>query len=274
MRKIQVGQSALGLQLKDGRMTADLSKLTLYQGAGKGKLVLDGSGPVPGLDASFQLANVQVEPLIKDASNTDMLTGAGTFDIAVAGRGKTQRELVSALNGKGDLKFANGVIKGVNLGAIARAGQAVTQGNLTALAQNVEGAIRGATGPAQQTDFSALTGTFTITNGVLTNKDLDLKSPVLHATGAGTADLPKRTADYKILTSLEAVKVGLIVQGPWDNLSYKPDLEDALKAGAGKAIQDLGKGVLGGQSGSQPASKPNQIPGADSLKGLFGGGRR
>jgi AsmA protein len=274
MRKIQVGQSALGLHLAGGRMTADLTKLTLYQGAGQGKLVLDGSGQVPGLDASFKLANVQAEPLIKDASNADMLTGTGSFDIAVTGRGHTQRELVGALNGKGALNFANGAIKGVNLGAIARAAKGATSGNITAIAQSVEGGIRGAVGGNQQTDFSSLTGTFTITNGILTNKDLDLKSPVVQATGAGTADLPKRTADYKLATTLEGTKVGLTVTGPWDNLSYKPDLEDALKAGAGKAIQELGKGILGGQSGgSQPASKPNQIPGADSLKGLFGGRR-
>jgi AsmA protein len=147
------------------------------------------------------------------------------------------------------------------------------------MAQNVQSAVSGATGPAQQTDFSSFGGTFTITNGILKNNDLDLKSPVLHATGAGTADLPKRTADYKVTTSLEAVKVGLIVQGPWDNLSYKPDLQEAMTQGAGKALQDLGKGLLGGQGqpgapAGTPAAKPGQIPGADSLKGLFGSGKR
>jgi AsmA protein len=275
VRKIQIGQSALGIHLKDGRMTADLSKLALYQGAGSGKLMLDGSGQVPGVEAGFKLAGLQAEPALKDAMNFDSVTGTGQFDVAVTSRGKSQRELVGALNGKGDVRFANGVIKGIDLAAIARAVKTLTSGDLTAMAKGVEGALTGATGPAQKTDFSSFTGTFTITNGQLRNTDLDIKSPVLHATGAGTADLPKRTADYKVTTSLDVVKVGLIVQGPWDNLSYKPDLSDAMTQGAGKALQDLGKGLLqGNQPGGAAGSKPGQIPGADTLKGLFGGGRR
>ncbi|MEJ0072380.1 MAG: AsmA family protein [Pseudomonadota bacterium] len=60
VRKIQIGASALGLQLKDGRLTADLSKLSLYQGGGQGKLVVDGSGAMPAIDADFKLASVQI----------------------------------------------------------------------------------------------------------------------------------------------------------------------------------------------------------------------
>lgn len=280
VRKLQIGQSALGIHLKDGRLLVDLTKLALYQGQGTGKLGLDGSGAVPGLDASFKLANIQAEPLLKDFMEMDKLTGTGAMDIAITGRGKSQRELVSALNGKGGLSFANGAIKGVDLAAIARAAKAALGAatNPQSLAQAAAGAAGGAVGAGQQTQFSSLTGTYTITNGILQNRDLDLKSPVVQATGSGTADLPKRTADYKVATVVEGTKIGLTVQGPWDNLSYKPDLTDALTQGAGKAIQELGKGLLGGgqsaPAAGQPASKPNQIPGADSLKGLFGGGRR
>lgn len=260
IRKIQIGKSALGVQLKDGRMTADLSQLALYQGNGNGKLMVDGSGAVPDIDATFKLAKLQVEPLLRDAAGFDRLTGTGDFDVAVSGRGRSERELIGALNGKGALSFVNGVIKGFNLGAMVR---------------NVEAAFKGggASGSADQTEFSQLTGTFVITNGILKNSDLDLKGPALHATGAGTVDLPKRTVDYRLTPSVDAqvgktdlanVSVPVIIQGSWDNLSYHPDLQSALTQGAG---QKLIEGLTGG---NKPGAKPGAIPG-DVLKGLFGG---
>jgi AsmA protein len=259
VRKIQIGQSALALQLKDGRLTADLSKLALYQGAGQGKLVLDGSGQVPGLDASFKLANVQAEPLLRDAAGFDRLSATGAFDIAVTGRGHSQRELVGALNGRGDFRFTNGVIKGFDLGAMVR---------------NVESAFGAGGG---QTEFSQLTGTFTITNGILKNNDMDLQAPVIHATGAGTADLPRRTVDYRVkplntqIANVNLAGLAIAVEGPWDDLHYRPDLSSGAVQGIGKALEGLVPGQPGqpGQPGA-PGSKPGAIPG-DALKGLFGG---
>ncbi|MBI3516098.1 MAG: AsmA family protein [Proteobacteria bacterium] len=262
VRKIQIGQSALALQLKDGRLVADLSKLALYQGNGQGKLMLDGSGAVPGIDAAFKIAGIQAEPLLRDAAGFDRLTGTGGFDLAVTGRGRSQRELVGALNGKGDLKFTNGVIKGFDLGAMIK---------------NV-GSAFGAGGG--QTEFSQLTATYTITNGILKNSDLDLQAPIIHATGAGTADLPKRTVDYKIkplnanIAGVNLAGLAIAVSGPWDDLSYRPDLTSGVVQGAGKVLEGLIPGQGQPAQPGTPASKPGQIPGADTLKGLFGGGRK
>jgi len=253
VRKIQIGQSALGIQLKDGILTADLSKLVLYQGSGHGKLTVDGSGAVPGIDASFNLAGVQIEPLLRDAAGFDRVTGNGAFDITVAGHGRSERELVGALNGKGDLNLANGVVKGLNLGDMLK---------------NVTSAF-GGSGGGGQTDFAKLSGTYTITNGMLKNSDLDLESPLLHVTGAGTADLPHRTVDYRV-TPLNAkvggvslVGVAVVIAGPWDNLSYRPDLTSGVAQGAGKLLQDVVPGTAGA------ASKAGAIPG-NVLNGLFG----
>jgi AsmA protein len=250
-RKIQIGQSALGIQLKDGRMTADLSKLTLYQGNGHGKLMLDGSGAVAGLDASFNLAGVQVEPLLRDAAGFDRVTGAGAFDIAVNGHGHSQRELVGTLNGKGDLNFTNGVIKGLNLADMLK---------------NVESAF-GAGGGGGQTQFSKLSGTYTITNGILKNTDLDLQSPVLRVAGAGTADLPRRTLDYRVtpqqgssVAGVSLAGIAVVISGPWDNLSYRPDLGAAAAQGA----KELLKNAIPGAGGSKPGAIPGNL-----LNGLF-----
>jgi AsmA protein len=245
-RKIQVGRSALGLHLVNGRLEADLSQLQLYQGTGKGKVVLDGSGAVPGIEADFDLSRVQMEPLLKAAAGSDRLIADGAFTIAVTGHGKSERDIVGTLDGKGNFNLANGKIKGVNL---------------VAMVKNIGSAFQA--GASDETDFGSLTGTYTIQNGILRNNDLQLKSGEVPMTGAGTVDLPRRTVDYKLTPRLAgAVAVPVIVKGPWDDLSYQPDLAgivgnpaQLLKGGA----QGIGNTLQGGPAGAQQL-----------LKGLLG----
>lgn len=260
-RKYQIGQSALALHIKNGRMEADLSQMALYQGAGTGKVTVDASSAVPAVSFAFDLAHVQMEPLVLAATGQDKLTGTGTFKIAVAGRGASQRALVSALNGKGSLDVANGVIKGVNLLDLAQ--KAVTR-------------VTGSASAGDTTNFGTLTATYTITNGLLRNNDLQLKSGVVPVTGAGTVNLPTRMVDYRVTPKLPGgVGVPIDVTGTWDNLSYRPDMKailqdvakdpgkllDTLKSGAG----GLGGGSSGGTTGGGSVGGAGQM-----LKGLFG----
>ena len=260
-RKIQVGKSVLGLHLKDGRFEADLTELALYQGAGKGKVVVDGSGAVPGIQSDFNLSHVQVEPLLKDAMDMDRLTGAGAIDFAVNGRGKSEREIIGALGGKCNFNLANGAIKGINL---------------VGLVKNIGSALDTSSHSSDKTDFASLAGTCTIANGIVHQPDLALKSPELpDTTGAGTVDLPHRTVDYKITAKLVGgVAVPVIVKGPWDNLSYKPDLAGVvgdpskLLEGGAKGVGNVLKSAPGGV-GDALKSAPSGA--GNVLQGILGG---
>jgi AsmA protein len=244
-RKIQVGKSALGLHLKDGRFEADLTELALYQGAGKGKVVLDGSSAVPGVETDFNLDKVQIEPLLKDAAAIDRVSGVGAVTFAVGGHGKSQRDIIAALDGKGNFDLANGAIKGTDFIGMAKNAAAVLQG--------------GAASTQQQTQFTALTGSYTITNGVLQNNDLKLQSAEVPMTGAGTVDILHRTVDYKLTPKIGGAAVPILIKGPWDQLKYQPDLAGVV----GDKLLQQGEKSLGG--GKAPAD----VEGA--LKGLLGG---
>ncbi|WP_316979485.1 AsmA family protein [Shumkonia mesophila] len=286
--KVRVGQSALGLKIKDGRLTADLKEMALYQGTGKGTVSLDASGAVPTMRKTFALSGVQAQPFLKDAADFGRLSGTAKADFELTAKGASQKAMVESLNGKGALAFENGAITGINVAAMIR---------------NAANAfLDPSAGETRQTDFSELGGTFVITNGILKNDDLELKSPLLRVGGAGTADLPKRTVNYRITPKLAAttqgqggaaevsgITVPVIVSGPWHALSYRPDLEGAIKeqikdpAKAMEAIKNLRSGtkpeellrglIPGGQapadSGPAPAQeapKPNPL---DALKGLI-----
>ena len=274
LQKLKIGKSRLEAKLKDGLLAANLAELNLYGGKGQGRVDLDGRGAVPALKATLALADVEAEPLLKDAADSDRLSGKGSFDFDGAASGKSQRALVSALNGKGKLAFRDGAVKGINLGAMVR---------------NVSTAFLDPNArETQKTDFSALTGTYTITNGILTNKDLEMISPLLRVTGAGTVDMPKRTVDYRITPKVVAsgqgeggdfakkgLMVPVLVSGRWDDLHYQPDLAGVIQENAKGAVEGLIKGVTkpgSPSSGTGSSSSPGGVlsdPGK-ALKKLFG----
>ena len=60
----------------------------------------------------------------------------------------------------------------------------------------------------EQTDFSELSGSAKITNGVINNQDLLAKSPFLRVNGAGTVNLPKETLNYTVETRIVSTAKG------------------------------------------------------------------
>jgi AsmA protein len=256
VKAIKVGKSALRIALHDGKLVADLTELALYKGAGQGRVALDGTQPGVGLDATFQLKGLQAEPFLTDAAGFDRLSGTGNFDVAVNGRGKSQRQIVSSLGGKGGLGFRDGAIRGINLAAMVR---------------NVATAFTGGAGSDEKTDFAELGGTFIIVKGILSNQDLALKSPLMRVEGKGTVDLPARALNYridpKLVASLQGqdggsaagITVPVLVTGPWDNLSYRPDLEALVTQNvqnAGKVVEGL---LGGGKGGGSPVDAINPL---------------
>lgn len=274
VRKIEVGKSAIAALLRNGRLQVDLKEMALYDGKGQGRVVLDGSGATPAIEQSFNLQGIQVGPLLKAATDSERLTGKGTLDYAANGRGKSQKEIVSSLAGQGKIDFRDGAIKGFDLAEIVQA------------ARDVKSAVTGGmTGSTKQTDFSELTGTFKIVNGIVSNDDLQMKSPLLRVTGKGTVEMPPKTVNYRLEPKVAAttkgqggkddatgITVPVIVSGPWHNISYRPDLEGMLKdAATGKALDAL-KGAVpvpGGSSGTGTTT-PSAPSLPNPLKGILG----
>lgn len=265
IRKIKIGQSNLGVTLKNGVLVTDLKKMTLYQGTGKAKLTANGAGSVPRIAIDFDLANFQANPFLTDAADFERLEGTANADLKATTQGRSQRELVGALKGAGKVTFLNGAIRGINIAAMLR---------------NVASAFMDSSAKkALKTDFAELGGTYVIKRGILTNSDLSLKSPLLRLSGKGTVDLPKQTVNYRLEPKIVAstkgqggsgsasgLSIPVIVSGPWANLSYKPDLAGALGGLAktpGKALDAL-KGMIPGKSGS--GGSP-----LDALKGMIPG---
>jgi AsmA protein len=270
VRKIAVGKSRVKVGLKDGRLSTELTEMALYRGGGKAVLTADASADTPVVAMTLDVSGLQANPALKDAADFERIEGTLNTKLDVKTRGRSQREMVQALNGSGMLAFKDGAIRGINLGAMIR---------------NVrQGLFDPKAGEQQKTDFTELSGTFRITDGILSNGDLALLSPLLRVTGKGTVDLPRKTLDYRIQPKLApttqgqggkaevaGISVPVIVSGPWDNPSYRPDLAGAVEGIPAEALDKLKEMMpgVGKPDGSSDGGKSGSSP-ADTLKKLFG----
>lgn len=264
MRGIKTQNLRVVLRAAGGRLAVAPLTASLYGGS------VDASGFAQadnkmGLDA--RLTNVNVEPLLKDALDKDLLAGRGNVRLDVATSGLTIGALKRGLNGSGAIALRDGAVKGFNVAQALRNAKSLLSG----------GGTETKTGSAaEKTDFSELTASFTVKNGVARSDDLDLKSPLVRVGGAGQVDLAAGTLDYTVRASvvgtlkgqdgreineLRGVTVPVKLSGPFEKLSYTIDwgsvAKDALKS---KATEQLKEKL-------QPKV---QEKARDVLKGLLG----
>lgn len=268
VKEIKVGRTALKTVLKGGKLTLDLTEMALYGGQGTGRITVDAGRNA--ITQKLNLKGVQAAPLLTDAAGFDRVEGTANIVVDVKTRGTSQRKLVSALNGKGSIQFLDGAVRGINIGAMVR---------------NISSAFLDSSArETQKTDFAELAGTYTITKGIVKNDDLFLKSPLLRVDGKGTVDLPRRTVDYRVTPKIVAsakgqggtdqlagLAVPVLITGPWDNLSYAPDLagvvDELIKDP--ESVLDTIKNLIPGLGSSGDSSTTSDNP-LDSLKKLFG----
>ncbi|MBK1692226.1 AsmA family protein [Ectothiorhodospira mobilis] len=225
---------SLKVKARDGRLGVESIRGNLYNGSLEGRLGLDVRQDTPTYSAGAALSSVRIGPLLDDLTGDGKLTGTGDVNLSLSTRGDSVRALVSALDGNGDLRFRDGAVQGINIAQVIRQAEARLRG------QTLE------EGDApRQTDFTELTGSFTIEDGLVRNDDLQAASPLLRVRGQGEVDLPPRRLDYRVDTNLVATLEGqggrpldnlrnlnlpITVGGTFDDPRIGLDLESVLKA--------------------------------------------
>jgi AsmA protein len=266
LKAAQLRSSDIRMKLvaREGVVRVHPASASMYQGKYQGDIKLDVRGKQPKISMNETLAGVQVGPLLKDLTGKDSLTGKTEAKATLVTSGQTPDDFKKTLNGKIAFAFTDGAVKGFNLAAMIRKAQAQISGQ-PAPAE---------TGP-NQTDFSEITGTASVINGIVQNRDLMAKSPLLRVEGTGDVDLPQESLDYLVtakvvgslegqsgkgMTDLKGVPIPVQLSGTFTEPKYKIRLDKALKESAEKKVQKkLGKELEKRGLGDQ----------VDQLKGLF-----
>ena len=244
----------LKAQLRAAEGRADLAphSAKLYEGTLTGALSLNASGNRMALKET--LTNVAIGPLVKDLMGRDALEGRGNVSLDVTAAGATVNAMKKVLAGTARVALRDGAVKGINLTEALRK---------TRAAFGSKSAQQQASDNSQRTDFSEMTASFIVSNGVARNDDLEVKAPVLRVTGAGDIDIGNSQLNYiakatVVATSkgqggadldhLAGLTVPVKLTGPFDAPKYEIDYR-SLAAGAAKAqatekLQERLRGLL------------------------------
>lgn len=264
-QKMQFTGAALKLKLAAGVMDAALSRVSLYSGAGSGRLTVDASGAMPKIRTELDVADVQALPLLTAAIGFDKIEGRGKLKWILTGAGRSQADIMHNLSGGANFTFNDGAWRGVNLAQVARTVQTVLTGASTASAK---------------TDFAEFAADFTIANGTAGTDNLRLLNPFVRLDGKGAIDIGGQTIDMHIapraVRSIEGqggdaaakgIGVPFRVSGPWSKPGFAPDLSGFAQSQITKALGGRTAGEALGDLLS--GRKKDGTTNANPLEGLF-----
>ncbi len=231
---IKFTKMRLGVNGRDGKVRFHPVESSMYGGTYRGDIGIDATGQVARITTDEHVSDIDFAPLFKDFFETDRVSGKGNANIKVAGSGRTTDDVLNTLGGTVDFKVVDGALEGTDLWYEIRRARAVLK----------QQAIPERSGPAR-TPFSALQGTGTVRDGVLTNRDLNVATQYLKVTGQGTVDLPKSTIDYQLIATVLKIpregaetaqeqdlvdaQIPVTVTGTLADPKIRPDIEGYLK---------------------------------------------
>lgn len=185
------------LRLADGRAYLAPHSAKLYEGTLQGALTLDANGNRVTMKET--LANVAAGPLVKDLMSRDAVEGRGDVTLDVTAAGASVNAMKKALAGSARVLLRDGAVKGFNLTEALRKTKAAF-GSKSAQQQGAD--------TSQRTDFSAMSASFVIRNGVARNDDLEVKAPLLRLGGAGDIDIGNAQLNYLAKATVVATAKG------------------------------------------------------------------
>lgn len=200
---IRLQNFKLGLNANGGIIDLQPLAMDLYGGRFDADIQLDARGDAPNYQLRTELNNFQVGDFLTDFMDLDLISGATELEMQARTGGNWLSELKQNLNGNLRMVFRNGAVKGFNLRYLIDKAKSKFGG------PEPDEAL-------QQTDFTALSLSGAIRDGVFFSDDLELLSPLIRVGGEGQVDLVQNTLDYtvkaKVVGSLTGQDGGSINQ--------------------------------------------------------------
>jgi AsmA protein len=194
---LRIAELKTELRAANGRADLAPHSAKLYEGTLQGALSLIASGNR--VAVKERLSAVAIGPLVKDLMGRDALEGRGNVALDVTASGPTVGAMKKSLAGTASVLLKDGAVKGINLTEALRKTKAAF-GSKSARAQ--------ASDPSERTDFSEMSASFAIRNGVAHNDDLSVKAPLVRVGGAGDIDIGNSRLDYVAKASVVSTSKG------------------------------------------------------------------
>ncbi len=257
----------LGINAKDGLVKLDPIVADLYQGKYNGIITVDARGNSLEVKQETQLSGVQIEPLLRDHTQSpeSQLAGAANISIKVSSKGKNTLQLKHGLSGQAKLAVTKGILRGIDIRKTLEQAEVL-----------LESKRLGTVKQGGETRFEQLTGTLNIKDGVVKNDDLLMTAPGFRVNGGvdkrdTLGNLRNNSIKYNLSVAVVEENVvrgeenynigGYVIpircRGSLDDLAgaCKPDYGKLLSAAVQKgALDKLGEVINIGISGKNEST--------------------
>ena len=185
----------LPLRAKGGRIELKEARADLYSGGVFSTMSLDVSSDQPLLTVASNLNGVKAASFLADYLQGDPpLAGTASINLDLLSRGNTVQEILERANGAIATRVIDGSINGIDVSDELQRARNLVRG-LQVQPSEEDSA----------TDFTELSVTGVITDGVVQSDDLKLNSPAVQVNGQGGVNLAKRTVDYLLQITIPDV---------------------------------------------------------------------
>lgn len=256
--------------LDNGRLDLNPLSLDTWDGHLAGRVQADANG-AQSVAAVLRAERIDMAQALRDVARSDLLEGRGALSLDLRSSGRSVQAMKSALAGDAKVQLRDGAVRGFNLAKAVRQFQAALSMQQDAVSQARQ---------TEKTDFSEFSASFRFDRGIGTNRDLDVKSPLLRIGGEGTVNLPTSRLDYTVraavtnttkgqggadVASLYGVTVPVQLEGPFDAVNWRIRWSQVVAGAAGNTVKrQLGdklreelRGQLGVSAASDAASQPS-----------------
>jgi len=177
----------LGLTSANGKLRLHPISADMFDGTYKGDVRIDASGDEPAISVNENIADVQLSSLAKAMYGVDNVSGTINGSFVLSGSGVDLNAIRQDLHGNISFVLADGAWLGTDIWYELRKARAK---------------LKQETPPEPvlpaRTEFTAVSASGVVTDGILTNKDFLAELPYLRLTGSGTADFVKASVDYRM----------------------------------------------------------------------------
>ncbi len=230
LRAVYIKKSNINLVLNDGVLRVSASDARLYDGVGNVTAIVDmASQPMPVVEADIAVSHMNAGQFLKEVASFKQLEGVVDTKMTLSTRGRTVKEMVSALSGKGIVSVRNGALRGMNL--------SLPPEKVTSLMKTVYN-------KEEHTAFDSASASFTIASGIVSNDDLLIHTPLTDIHGTGTIDLPNDQLHYRLIPAQTSAVLGgkklvILVEGSINDPKMTVDVSQLIPKSKEEAKEAL-----------------------------------
>ncbi len=258
----------LGLNAAKGNLRLNPVSSELFGGTYSGDVRINAAGKTPVLSVDEKIEGVDLGKLASAMFGRQNVTGGISGAFRLSGQGDDMDAVQRSLSGNMSFRLDDGAYEGTDIWFELRRARALLKQETPPKP----------TLPAR-TQFSAVTATGVVTNGVMRNDDLYAELPFMQLRGKGNVDLAAATLDYSLTARVlerpeslagvseaeledftEAV-IPLKITGPLTAPSVKPDVESLVRQRVEQEVKKrLFDKLLGGEKQAETPSGDAEAP--------------